>query len=59
MSRESSESTLHGSPVIQSRYVRMIAVSAESGWLRSSRLICFSISVAASCGIFLSVMILR
>ena len=28
----------------------MIAVSAESGWLRSSRLICFSISVAASGG---------
>ena len=32
----------------------MIAVSAESGWLRSRRLICFSISVAASGGIFLS-----
>ena len=31
----------------------MIAVSAESGWLRSRRLICFSTSVAASAGIFL------
>ena len=59
MSLESSETLLQGSPVIQSRYVRMIAVSAESGWLRSSRLICFSISVAASCGIFLSAMTLR
>ena len=33
----------------------MMAVSAESGWLRSRRLICFSTSPAASVGIFFSV----
>ncbi len=49
-SRLSWEKTPQGRPVIQSRNVRIIAVSAESGLLRSSRLSCLSTSSRASGG---------